>query len=64
MELSNERMEYLGDRILGFTIEYLFKTYLDFSEGEMSKDLIIMSPKKLYSSRTRFKTKVYVNFSR
>lgn len=37
---SNERMEYLGDRILGFVIaEYLFHHYPEMSEGDMSKRL-------------------------
>lgn len=35
---SNERMEFLGDAILDFIIaEYLYKTYNDVSEGELSK---------------------------
>ena len=35
---SNERMEFLGDAILGFVVcEYLFKTYPDLLEGELTK---------------------------
>ncbi len=36
--LCNERMEFLGDSILGLCVaEYLFKNYRDFPEGKMSK---------------------------
>jgi ribonuclease-3 len=35
---SNERMEFLGDAILGFVVcEYLYVTYPDLLEGEMTK---------------------------
>ncbi len=35
---SNERMEFLGDAILGYvTCEYLFQTYPDLLEGELTK---------------------------
>jgi len=35
---SNERMEFLGDAILGFVVcEYLFENYPDLLEGEMTK---------------------------
>ena len=35
---SNERMEFLGDTILGFVVsEYLFKTYPNDLEGELTK---------------------------
>ena len=35
---SNERMEFLGDAVLGSVVcEYLFATYDDFLEGEMTK---------------------------
>lgn len=35
---SNERMEFLGDAILGFVVcEYLFRNYPDLLEGEMTK---------------------------
>jgi len=35
---SNERMEFLGDAILGFVVcEYLFSTYLDLLEGDLTK---------------------------
>lgn len=37
-ELSNERLEFLGDAILDFLFgEYLYKTYKDMPEGDMSK---------------------------
>lgn len=36
--LSNERMEFLGDAILGFLVnEHLYFTYPDKSEGELTK---------------------------
>ncbi len=35
---SNERMEFLGDAILGFVVcEFLYHTYTDLLEGEMTK---------------------------
>lgn len=35
---SNERLEFLGDAILGMVIsEYLFKTFPDYYEGELTK---------------------------
>ena len=35
---SNERLEFLGDAVLGLVIcEYLFSTYEDLAEGEMTK---------------------------
>lgn len=36
--LSNERMEFLGDAVLGFVVcDYLYRTYPDLHEGEMTK---------------------------
>ncbi len=36
--LSNERMEFLGDSVLGMLVaEYLFKEYPDFTEGQLTK---------------------------
>ena len=35
---SNQRLEFLGDTILGFIVaEYLFQTYTDKNEGDLSK---------------------------
>jgi len=35
--VANERLEFLGDAILGYlTAQYLFSTYPEFSEGEMT----------------------------
>jgi ribonuclease-3 len=35
---SNERLEYLGDSILGMVIsEYLYHTYPDYKEGDLTK---------------------------
>ena len=40
---SNERLEYLGDRVLGLVIaDYLFKHYPDTAEGDLSKRLAIL----------------------
>jgi ribonuclease-3 len=37
-EASNERMEFLGDSVLGFlTAEYLYETYKDKPEGELTR---------------------------
>lgn len=36
--MSNERLEFLGDSILGFVVcEYLFQTYPDWLEGQLTK---------------------------
>ncbi len=36
--VSNERLEYLGDSILGFVVaEYLYRTYPERPEGEMTR---------------------------
>ena len=38
--LNNQRMEFLGDRILGFIIsDYLFKTYPNWREGTLALNL-------------------------
>jgi ribonuclease-3 len=35
---SNERMEFLGDAIMGFVVcEYLYRNYPDLQEGELTK---------------------------
>lgn len=35
---NNERMEFLGDSVLGFTVaEYIFLNYKDLPEGELTK---------------------------
>ena len=35
---NNERLEFLGDSVLGFTVaEYLYKNYKDLPEGELTK---------------------------
>ncbi|MEZ6096625.1 MAG: ribonuclease III [Pirellulaceae bacterium] len=35
---SNERLEFLGDSVLGFTVcDYLFQTYPNWNEGELTK---------------------------
>ena len=37
-ELSNERMEFLGDSVLGFLVsEYLLHRFPEYSEGQLSK---------------------------
>lgn len=36
--VSNERLEFLGDSVLGLVVaEYLFREYPDFSEGQLTK---------------------------
>jgi len=36
--LSNERLEFLGDSILGFVVaEYLYRTYPDHPEGDLTR---------------------------
>lgn len=35
---SNQRLEFLGDSVLGMVVaEYLFKKYVDFAEGELTR---------------------------
>ena len=35
---SNERLEFLGDSILGFVVaEYLYRTYPDHPEGDLTR---------------------------
>src|SRR5207249_5483337 len=37
-QVSNERLEFLGDAVLGMIVcHYLFKTYPDYLEGELTK---------------------------
>lgn len=37
-EESNERLEFLGDSVLGFVVaDYLFKNYTQFPEGDLTK---------------------------
>jgi len=37
-ELSNERLEFLGDAVLGFVVcNQIFKTFPEFEEGDMTK---------------------------
>ena len=38
-EESNERLEFLGDSVLGFVVaDYLFKNYTQFREGDLTKN--------------------------
>jgi len=38
VERNNERLEFLGDSILGLVItEYLYQTYKDYNEGELAR---------------------------
>lgn len=38
-EESNERLEFLGDSVLGFVVaDYLFKNYEDLPEGDLTKN--------------------------
>ena len=50
---SNERMEFLGDTILGFVVaEYLFKTYPDDLEGELTKIKSAVVSRKICANMT------------
>ena len=46
-EESNERLEFLGDSVLGFVVaDYLFKNYTQFPEGDLTKNraALVRSP--------------------
>ncbi len=51
---SNERLEFLGDAVLGMVVsEYLFRTYADLSEGDMTqiKSVLVSRPTLAEESR-------------
>ena len=51
---SNERLEFLGDSVLGFiTAENFFKNYTDFPEGDLTKLRAAMVCEKSLASFAR-----------
>jgi ribonuclease-3 len=51
---SNERLEFLGDAVLGLAVtEYVYKTYPDLSEGELTaiKSVVVSSESLLKIAR-------------
>ena len=54
---SNERLEFLGDSVLGFVVaSYLFKTYPDRPEGELTKlRAALVCEKSLAASAAKLK---------
>jgi ribonuclease-3 len=50
-KISNERMEYLGDSVLGLVIaEYLFKIHPDYNEGGLTKNKSVLVNEMTLSS--------------
>ena len=50
---GNERLEFLGDSILGFVVtEYLYRSYPEWSEGVLSKIKSIVVSKKILAQRS------------
>lgn len=60
---SNERLEFLGDAILGMIIsEYLFKEFTDYSEGELTKiKSVVVSQATLAKASNRLDLKTFVS---
>lgn len=54
---SNEKLEFLGDAILEFTVsEYLYKNYSNLNEGEMTKvRATVVCEESLHSVATKYK---------
>ncbi|MDR1759226.1 MAG: ribonuclease III [Fibrobacter sp.] len=63
---NNERLEFLGDSILNMLVtEYLFKTYPQFSEGELSKRKgAIVSGKALAKSAQALELGTYLRIGK
>lgn len=59
---NNERLEFLGDSVLGFIIaDYLFKTYPEENEGNLSKmKSVIVSEPSLAQGARRAKLQDYI----
>jgi len=54
MGLSNERMEFLGDAILGMIIsEYLFRKYRQYTEGELTAVKSLVVSRRTLARRSR-----------
>ncbi|ODS34628.1 MAG: ribonuclease III [Candidatus Scalindua rubra] len=60
---SNERLEFLGDAILGMVIsEYLFKKFSDYSEGKLTKiKSVVVSRATLAKIGTEMNLKRYIS---
>jgi ribonuclease-3 len=60
---SNERLEFLGDAILGMMIsEHLFKTFTSYSEGELTKiKSVVVSQVTLAKVGNRLNLKQFVS---
>ncbi len=60
---SNERLEFLGDAILGMVIsEYLFKKFPDYSEGKLTKiKSVVVSRVTLAKIGTEMGLKKYIS---
>ncbi|MGR3309621.1 MAG: ribonuclease III [Candidatus Brocadiales bacterium] len=60
---SNERLEFLGDAILGMIIsEHLFKTFTSYSEGELTKiKSVVVSQATLARAGSELDLKQYVS---
>lgn len=60
---SNERLEFLGDAILGMIIsEYLFKAFADYSEGGLTKiKSVVVSQTTLARASNRLDLKHYIS---
>ncbi len=51
---SNERLEFLGDSVLNFLVaDYLFKTYPDMEEGQLTKVRSRLVNRKILAQRAR-----------
>jgi len=64
--LSNERMEFLGDAVLGFVMcDYVFRHYSDKGEGELSRmKSLIISRKALKEAADHIRLSDYLFLSR
>ncbi|MEI7905537.1 MAG: ribonuclease III domain-containing protein, partial [Candidatus Firestonebacteria bacterium] len=50
---SNERMEYLGDSVLGLiTCEYLFRKYTEYDEGSLTKIKSVLVSKPILAGES------------
>ncbi len=51
---GNERLEFLGDAIVGFTVtDYLYQEYADLREGQLSKIKSVVVSKRILAQRTQ-----------
>jgi len=63
---NNERLEFLGDSILGFcTAEYLYRNYRNLSEGELTKiRSIVVCEKSLFKVAKRIELGKYIKLGK